>query len=42
MVVPIAFESSDVLTVLRRRGDGFARTALGPCRFVPLIGEGGF
>jgi protein-L-isoaspartate(D-aspartate) O-methyltransferase len=42
LVVPIAFESSDVLTVLRRRGDELTRRAISPCRFVPLIGEGGF
>jgi protein-L-isoaspartate(D-aspartate) O-methyltransferase len=42
LVVPIAFESSDVLTVLRRRGVEISRAAIGPCRFVPLIGEGGY
>ena len=41
IVVPIAGEEFDVLTVLRRRGEERGE-ALGPCRFVPLIGEAGF
>lgn len=42
LVVPIASHAVDTLTVLWRRGDGFEAASLGPCRFVPLIGEGGF
>jgi protein-L-isoaspartate(D-aspartate) O-methyltransferase len=42
MVVPIASQSLDTLTVLWRRGEGLEAASLGPCRFVPLIGEGGF
>jgi protein-L-isoaspartate(D-aspartate) O-methyltransferase len=42
LVLPIAFESSDVLTLLRRRGEELTRRAISPCRFVPLIGEEGF
>jgi protein-L-isoaspartate(D-aspartate) O-methyltransferase len=42
LVVPIAFEEADMLTALRRRGQSFERTVIGPCRFVPLIGEEGF
>lgn len=42
LVVPIAGEEVDVLTVLRRRGEEIEREAIGPCRFVPLIGEEGF
>jgi protein-L-isoaspartate(D-aspartate) O-methyltransferase len=42
LVVPIASRSVDTLTVLWRRGEGFEAASLGPCRFVPLIGEGGF
>jgi protein-L-isoaspartate(D-aspartate) O-methyltransferase len=42
LVVPIAEETADVLTLLRRRGDRIERVSLGPCRFVPLIGEEGF
>jgi protein-L-isoaspartate(D-aspartate) O-methyltransferase len=42
LVVPIAGEEVEVLTVLQRRGERFAAASLGPCRFVPLIGEEGF
>jgi protein-L-isoaspartate(D-aspartate) O-methyltransferase len=42
LVVPIAAGEADMLTVLRRAGEGFEREAIGPCRFVPLIGEAGF
>ena len=42
LVVPIAADSIDTLTVLRRRGAGVEVHSLGPCRFVPLIGEEGF
>lgn len=42
LVVPIAAEEADLLTVLRRRGDQVERDEIGPCRFVPLIGEEGF
>jgi protein-L-isoaspartate(D-aspartate) O-methyltransferase len=42
LVVPLAFETSDVLTVLRRRGEDVLSESIGPCRFVPLIGEEGF
>ncbi|HVO53959.1 MAG TPA: protein-L-isoaspartate(D-aspartate) O-methyltransferase [Solirubrobacterales bacterium] len=42
LVVPIAAEEVEMLTLLRRRGDRLEATDLGPCRFVPLIGEGGF
>lgn len=42
LVVPIASAEADALTVLRRRGEEFEATSLGPCRFVPLIGEEGF
>ena len=42
LVVPIAGEEADVLTVLRREGEGTAEETIGPCRFVPLIGEEGF
>lgn len=42
LVLPIAGEAADMLTVLRRRGDRLVREAIGPCRFVPLIGEEGF
>jgi len=42
LVVPIAAGDADVLTLLRRQGNGIATESLGPCRFVPLIGEEGF
>jgi protein-L-isoaspartate(D-aspartate) O-methyltransferase len=42
MVVPVAASESDNLVALRRRGEEVERRSLGPCRFVPLIGEGGY
>jgi protein-L-isoaspartate(D-aspartate) O-methyltransferase len=42
LVVPVSGDDADVLTVLRRAGDHLDTTALGPCRFVPLIGKEGF
>lgn len=42
LVVPISGEEADVLTLLRRTGDRDETKNLGPCRFVPLIGEEGF
>jgi protein-L-isoaspartate(D-aspartate) O-methyltransferase len=42
LVVPITAGEADMLTVLRRRGEEIETGELGPCRFVPLIGEEGF
>jgi protein-L-isoaspartate(D-aspartate) O-methyltransferase len=42
LVVPIADGEADMLTVLRRRGEHIEQELIGPCRFVPLIGEEGF
>jgi protein-L-isoaspartate(D-aspartate) O-methyltransferase len=42
MVVPIAADSVELLTLLHRRGEQLETTNLGPCRFVPLIGEEGY
>jgi protein-L-isoaspartate(D-aspartate) O-methyltransferase len=42
LVVPIATEAADLLTQLRRRGDRLESETIGPCRFVPLVGEEGF
>jgi protein-L-isoaspartate(D-aspartate) O-methyltransferase len=42
LVMPVSTGPSDLLTVFRRRGDEIARETIGPCRFVPLIGEEGF
>jgi protein-L-isoaspartate(D-aspartate) O-methyltransferase len=42
LVVPIAADEVDELTLVRRRGDTVETEAIGPCRFVPLIGAEGF
>jgi protein-L-isoaspartate(D-aspartate) O-methyltransferase len=42
LVVPIALDGGDMLTLFRRSGDSTSRTEIGPCRFVPLLGEEGF
>jgi protein-L-isoaspartate(D-aspartate) O-methyltransferase len=49
LVVPIATDAADMLTVFRRveeklgpEGGGLERMVIGPCRFVPLIGSEGF
>lgn len=42
LVVPISAGEADMLTIVRRRGDELESAQLSPCRFVPLIGEGGF
>ena len=43
LVVPIAAgRDDDLLTVFRRRGEGTESEEIGPCRFVPLVGEEGF
>jgi protein-L-isoaspartate(D-aspartate) O-methyltransferase len=42
LVVPIAARTADMLTVFRRRGEDFPSEEIGPCRFVPLVGEEGF
>lgn len=42
LVVPIASGEADMLTLLRREGEGLESAVIGPCRFVPLIGEEGF
>jgi protein-L-isoaspartate(D-aspartate) O-methyltransferase len=42
LVVPIAADRADLLTVFVRSGDGFETQVIGPCRFVPLIGEEGY
>jgi protein-L-isoaspartate(D-aspartate) O-methyltransferase len=43
LVVPIsADEETDMLTVLRRRGEEVEAETIGPCRFVPLVGDEGF
>jgi protein-L-isoaspartate(D-aspartate) O-methyltransferase len=42
LVVPVAAEGIDVLTVFRREGEQLRRVEIGPCRFVPLLGEEGY
>jgi protein-L-isoaspartate(D-aspartate) O-methyltransferase len=42
LVVPISAPGADLLTVLRRDGEDYESAVIGPCRFVPLIGEEGF
>jgi protein-L-isoaspartate(D-aspartate) O-methyltransferase len=42
LVAPIATGEADMLTVFQRQGDSFGRREIGPCRFVPLLGEEGF
>jgi protein-L-isoaspartate(D-aspartate) O-methyltransferase len=42
LVVPVSGGDADVLTALRRAGQRIETEDLGPCRFVPLIGEEGF
>jgi protein-L-isoaspartate(D-aspartate) O-methyltransferase len=43
MAIPLAGDDeTDLLTLLRRRGDELEAETIAPCRFVPLIGEEGF
>jgi protein-L-isoaspartate(D-aspartate) O-methyltransferase len=42
LVVPLDAGDADVLTLYRRRGERLEAEPITPCRFVPLIGEGGF
>lgn len=42
LVVPIASRGADMLTKYQRIGNEVATHVIGPCRFVPLIGEEGF
>jgi len=42
LIVPIATGAADMLTLFRRRGGSLQVDVVGPCRFVPLIGEEGF
>jgi protein-L-isoaspartate(D-aspartate) O-methyltransferase len=42
LVVPIATGSADLLTAFVRENGDLRQEAIGPCRFVPLIGAEGF
>jgi protein-L-isoaspartate(D-aspartate) O-methyltransferase len=42
LVVPIASDGADLLTVFRRQGDRTTSEVVAPCRFVPLVGDEGY
>jgi protein-L-isoaspartate(D-aspartate) O-methyltransferase len=42
LVAPIASRMADMLTLFVKRPEGIEETAIGPCRFVPLVGQEGF
>jgi protein-L-isoaspartate(D-aspartate) O-methyltransferase len=42
LVVPVASRGADMLTQYKRRDGEVETHVIGPCRFVPLIGEEGF
>lgn len=42
MVVPVGDAHQQVLKLVRKHGDEISETSLEGCRFVPLIGKGGF
>ena len=42
MVVPVGDSNQQILKLVRKHADGVTETALEGCRFVPLIGQGGF
>lgn len=42
LVLPLDAGDADVLTLYRRQGGRLEAEPITPCRFVPLIGEGGF
>jgi protein-L-isoaspartate(D-aspartate) O-methyltransferase len=42
LVVPVASRGADMLTAYRRRGEETESVVIGPCRFVPLIGDQGY
>lgn len=42
LVAPVAERQADMLTVFARQGDQVVSAQIGPCRFVPLVGEEGF
>jgi protein-L-isoaspartate(D-aspartate) O-methyltransferase len=42
LVAPIAGRAADMLTLFRREGGRIESEEIGPCRFVPLVGEEGF
>jgi protein-L-isoaspartate(D-aspartate) O-methyltransferase len=42
LVVPVASRGADMLTAYVRRGEDYESIVIGPCRFVPLIGDEGY
>ncbi|MCY4455929.1 MAG: protein-L-isoaspartate(D-aspartate) O-methyltransferase [Chloroflexi bacterium] len=42
LVIPVGRRTHQELLVVTKRGERLRRRSLGGCRFVPLIGEGGF
>jgi protein-L-isoaspartate(D-aspartate) O-methyltransferase len=42
LVVPVVEEGEEMLVTFHRHGERLTRATVAPCRFVPLIGEGGF
>jgi protein-L-isoaspartate(D-aspartate) O-methyltransferase len=42
LVIPVFEEAEEMLVVFHRHGERLTRATVAPCRFVPLIGEGGF
>ena len=42
LVVPVVEEGEEMLVTFHRHGERLTRSTVAPCRFVPLIGEGGF
>ena len=42
LVIPVGDSSQQVLKLVRKHAEGVSETALEGCRFVPLIGQGGF
>jgi protein-L-isoaspartate(D-aspartate) O-methyltransferase len=42
LVVPIASDGADMLTLFRRDGDRTVSEIVAPCRFVPLVGDEGY
>ncbi len=42
LVIPVGRRTEQELLLITRRGERLRRRSLGGCRFVPLLGEGGF
>jgi len=42
LVIPVGSREEQDLLVYRRTNDGFVSRRAGGCRFVPLVGQGGW